>query len=204
MRIRLVLLWSATTVAAACSLAAQPDGIFRADLAYQAPGKGPRTDFTPYGTQVKLSDLPPDPRLPQGAIRPARTGILEIGPDQKSLIRILATADSGHPQDLCRLYIDRNRNGDFDDDGPALSANVSINEKTKVSWSSFNGAELQIPYASGIVEPYMVSFWSVREGLEAPFMIRYSVSSWRSGKITVDGIEALVAVMDADNNAVFD
>jgi len=85
-----------------------------------------------------------------------------------------------------------------------LSANPSLNEKTKAWWSSFNGAEMSIPYTSGIIEPYMVNFWSVREGVEAPHMMRYSVSSWRSGRVTVDGIEALVAVMDADNNAVFD
>ena len=114
------------------------------------------------------------------------------------------TADSDHPQDLCRLYIDRNRNGDFNDDGLPLLANPSLHEKTRAWWSSFNGAELSIPYSPGIVEPYMVNFWSVREGEEAPNMIRFSVFSWRSGTVTVDGVEALVAVMDADNNAVFD
>jgi thiol:disulfide interchange protein DsbD len=49
----------------------------------------------------------------------------------------------------------------------------------------------------------MVNFWAVREGGEAPNIMRYSVGSWRSGTIGVDGIEALVAVMDSDNDAVF-
>ena len=35
-------------------------------------------------------------------------------------------------------------------------------------------------------------------------MIRYSVASWRSGSVAVDGIEALVAVMDGDNNGLLD
>jgi len=204
MRILRALAWSVATFITVCCSAAQPERILRVDLAYRAPGNGPRPNFSPYGTQVQLFDLPADSRLPEGATRPARTGTLQIGPDQKSWIKILATADSGHPQDLCRLYIDRNRNDDFDDDGPPLSANPSLNEKTKAWWSSFNGAEMSIPYTSGIIEPYMVNFWSVREGVEAPHMMRYSVSSWRSGRVTVDGIEALVAVMDADNNAVFD
>jgi len=50
----------------------------------------------------------------------------------------------------------------------------------------------------------MVNFWSVRDAEEAPSVILYSVASWRSGTVTFDGIDALVAVMDADNNAVFD
>jgi len=49
-----------------------------------------------------------------------------------------------------------------------------MNEKTKARWSSFNNAEVSIPYEVGIVEPYMVSFWTVREGGEVPGVIRYS------------------------------
>ncbi len=204
MRMPLTLAWTAATVLAACSLAAQPDKILRVDLAYVAPGNGPHPNFSPYGTHVQLTDLPAGSPLPEGAARPAMTGTLEVGPDQKSWIRILATADSSHPRDLCRLYIDRNRNGDFNDDGPPLTATPSLNEKTKAWWSSMDGAELSIPYGPGIVERYMVNFWSVREGAEAPHMIRYSRSSWRSGTVMVDGVQALVAVMDGDNNAVFD
>src|ERR1035441_7539114 len=63
---------------------------------------------------------------------------------------------------------------------------------------------MSIPYGAGIVEPYMVNFWAVREGAETPNIIRYSVGSWRSGKVMVDGIDALVAVMDSNNDAVFD
>ena len=63
---------------------------------------------------------------------------------------------------------------------------------------------MSIPYGAGIVEPYMVNFWAVREGAETPNIIRYSVGSWRSGKVMVDGIDTLVAVMDSNNDAVFD
>jgi thiol-disulfide isomerase/thioredoxin len=189
--------------AAAYPVAAQQERIVRVDLAYHSPGSGPTPNFSPYGTQVKLSDSPADVQLPEEAAKPARTGIVQVGPDQKSWIKVLVTADSTHPNDLCRLYIDANRNGDFTDDGPPLTANPSLNEKTKAWWSSFNGAKMSIPYGVGIVEPYMVNFWAVREGAEAPNIIRYSVSSWRSGTVRVDGIEALVAVMDSDNDAVF-
>jgi len=189
--------------AAAHRVAGQQERVIRVDLAYQAPGSGPSPDFSPYGTQVKLSDLPVNAQLPEGAAQPAKTGTLQLGPDQKSWIKILVTSDSAHPRDLCRLYIDADRNGNFSDDGPALMAKPGLNEKTKAWWSSFNGAVLPIPYGAAIVEPYMVNFWTVRKGEETPNIIRYSVGSWRSGKVNVEGVEALVAVMDSDNDAVF-
>jgi hypothetical protein len=190
-------------LAAVYPVTGQQERIVRVDLAYHPPGNGPVPNFSPYGTQVRLLDLPADAELPEGAARPAKTGTLKVGPNQGSWIDILVTADSEHPVDLCRLYIDANRNGVFGDDGPALTANPKANEKTKAWWSSFNDAEISIPYGTGIVEPYMVNFWAVREGGEAPDMIRYSVRSWRSGRVIVEGIEALVAVMDSDNDAVF-
>jgi thiol-disulfide isomerase/thioredoxin len=183
---------------------AQQGATVRVDLMYRAPARGLKPDFSPYGTQVSLSDLPANARLPEGASRPAKDGILQIGPDRSSWIRILATADSTHPHDLSRLYLDRNRNGNFSDDGPAINATLTFQEKTKAWWSTFNNAEISIPYKAGNVEPYMIDFWAVRERDETPAIIRYSVRSWRSGTVTVDGVEALVAVMDSDNNAVFD
>jgi thiol-disulfide isomerase/thioredoxin len=141
--------------------------------------------------------------LPEGAARPAKVGAMLIGPAAKSHLQMLVTADADHPLDLCRLYLDRNRNGRFDDDGPALVAKPSQNEKTKAWWSSFAKTELQVPYASG-TEPYLVSFWIVREGEAVPDIARFSVGSWRQGEVDVDGQHALVAVMDSNNDAVFD
>src|SRR5664279_4690539 len=92
--------WFGVLFSAAYPAAGQQERIVRVDLAYHGPGKGPQPDFSPYGTQVQLSDLPADAQLPQGAARPAKTGILQVGPDRKSWIAILATADSAHPQDL--------------------------------------------------------------------------------------------------------
>jgi len=49
----------------------------------------------------------------------------------------------------------------------------------------------------------MVNVWIVREGDAAPDVLRYSVASWRSGTVTVNGVDALVAAMDGDNDGVF-
>ena len=105
--------WLGVLLAVACPVAAQQERIFHVDLAYRAPGKGPRPDFSPYGTPVQLSDLLADAQLPEGAARPAKTGTLQVGPDRTSWIPILVTADSSHPRDLCRLYIDSSRKGNF-------------------------------------------------------------------------------------------
>jgi thiol-disulfide isomerase/thioredoxin len=152
---------------------------------------------------VKLTELPADAKLPEGAIRPAKTGTIQIGPDQRSWVNILVTADPAHPLDLARLYVDQNRNGNFTDDGPVLAARYLQNDKTKAWWASFDTVGLSIPYADGISERYMVNLWSVRDGETTPDVIRFSRSSWRSGTVKVDGIDALVAVMDANNDAVF-
>ncbi|HLW75399.1 MAG TPA: hypothetical protein VKS01_00415, partial [Bryobacteraceae bacterium] len=157
--------------------AAQSEKIFHVDLAYGSPGHGPATNFTPYGTQVKLFDLPAETQLPEGAIRPAKAGTIPIGPDQRSWIKILVTADAAHPQDLDRLYIDTNRNGLFDD-GPPIAANLTQNPKTKAWSSNFNRAEFSIFYPDGISEPYMVTLWAVRDSDETPSVIRYTVISW--------------------------
>jgi thiol-disulfide isomerase/thioredoxin len=173
-------------------------------LGYGAPGHGPAPNFSPKGTQVPLTDLPAGAALPPGATRPARAGTIKIGPDDHAWMGVLATADPAHPQDLCRLFLDRNRNGRFDDDGPPLEAAPSQNAKTKAWWTSFNKIELSVPYGRGDVEPYLINVWLVRDDdAPAPGLLRYSVGSWRVGTATVNGVQALVAAMDSDNNAVF-
>ncbi|MEZ5320048.1 MAG: thioredoxin family protein [Vicinamibacterales bacterium] len=181
------------------------DGVYTVALDYRGPAEGqPRPNFSPKGTQVTLAPLPDTAPLPAGASRPARTGVLQVGPARDAWIPILATADPAHPGDLTRLFLDRNRNGDYTDDGAALEAVPSQNEKTKAWWSSFDGTDLSIPYGSGVTEPYNVSFWIVRDdGAPVPDVLRYSRRSWRSGTVTVAGVPALVAAMDGNNDAIF-
>lgn len=193
--------------AVACEPTADsPSSLVHVELAYRAPVEGqPRPNFSPKGTQVALADVAVDAALPAGAVRPAKTGTLEIGPDETSWLPVLATASGAYPDDLVQLFLDRNRDGDFGNDGDALQATPSQNAKTKAWWSSVSGVELSVPYSgTGESEPYLVNFWMVREeGAAAPDVLRYSRGSWRYGTVTVDGIPAVVAAMDADNDAVF-
>jgi thiol-disulfide isomerase/thioredoxin len=190
-------------LAAAARLSGQEQFV-RVDLAYHAPGNGPAPNFSPKGMQVTLAALAETARLPDGAAQPAKSGVMKVGPDQTSWVPVLAAADTAHPKDFSRLFVDRNRNGDFTDDGPALSATPTQNEKTKAWWSSFSKVELSIPYGHGVTEPYFVNFWIVREDeAPAPDVLRFSVGSWRSGTVTVNGIAGYVAMMDSDNDALF-
>ncbi len=177
------------------------------DLAYRAKTPGaPSPNFSPKGMQVPLAAVPETAALPAGAVRPAKTGVIKIGLDQASWIPVLATATTNHPKDLCQVFLDRNRNGNFADDGPGLTAQPTQNAKTKAWWSSIDSVELSVPYGPGKgVEPYQVNFWIVREEeADAPEILRFSVGSWRYGTVTIQGVPALVAVMDSDNNAIFD
>jgi thiol-disulfide isomerase/thioredoxin len=182
-----------------------PEQLIKVDLTYAAPGNGPAPNFSPKGTQVALKDVGPSDPLPPGAARPAKRGLIEVGPGKTSWIPVLATATAANPKDLTQLFIDRNRNGTFDDDGPAMTATPSQNDKTKAWWTSINKVELSVPYAAGVSEPFLVNFWIVREdGAAPPDILRFSRGSWRTGKTTINGVPALVAAMDSDNNAIFD
>jgi len=193
---------------AAFSLLGQPDlaaqsGVITVPLTYNAPGAGPKPNFSPKGTQVTLTAVPENQALPKGAVRPAKRGLLQVGPARDSWIPVLATASSAFPADLNQLYVDRNRNGNFSDDGPAAVATPAQNAKTKAWWSSFNAIELRVRFPEPErTEPYIVNFWVVREDASpAPDVIRYSRGSWRSGTVTVNGVQALVAAMDGNNDA---
>jgi thiol-disulfide isomerase/thioredoxin len=193
----------ALAASGACAVA-EPTEI-TVPLTYHAPGDGPKPNFSPKGTQVTLTAAADSAALPPGAVRPAKQGMLQVGPARDSWIPVLATASTAHPSDLTQIFIDANRNGDFADDGPPAMATPSQNEKTRAWWSSFNAIELRVPFPEPVrTEPYFVNFWIVREDqAPPPDILRYSRGSWRSGTVTVDGVEALVAAMDGNNDAVY-
>ena len=134
----------------AVSQTAPKEQLIKVELSYRAPADGsPKPNFSPYGTQVTLT------AAAAGAVAgpKAKTGTIKVGPDTKSWMPVAVTSDASCPNDLCRLVIDRNRNGNFNDDGPAFEAVPSQNEKTKAWWSSFNKIEVSVPYGRGVTEP---------------------------------------------------
>ena len=175
-------------------------------LTYNAPGEGPQSNFWPLGTQVPLAEVPSDEDLPPGAVHPARRGIIQVGPTRESWIPLLLTASADEPGVLTRLYLDMNRNGAFSDDGPPAVAASDRNETTGDLWHRFEGIELRVRFPEPErTEPYVVNFWFVH-GADDPApdsIIRYSRRSWRSGSVTVNGVPALVAAMDMNNDALY-
>jgi thiol-disulfide isomerase/thioredoxin len=197
----------AAVAALTATVSAQTGKIIHVPLEYRAPVDGqPKPNFSMKGMQVTLKPVADGAALPAGAMRPAKIGTMLVGPDAKSAIPVLATATAEFPKDLCLLFVDRNRNGDFSDDGAALKATPTQNAKTKAWWSSMDKSELSVPYAaSGATEKLFVSFWIVLEDESpAPDVLRFSTYSWRYGTATVNGTPVLVAAMDGDNNAVYD
>lgn len=186
-------------------VASAQDTVVRAAMTFQAPGVGPTPNFSPKGTQVPLADVEAGAALPEGSTRPAKTGTIKIGPGESSWMRVLVTSDAAHPENVSRLFLDRNRNGSFADDGEPVTAEPSVREKTGDTWVSFNRLQVVVPYSAAVSEPYVFNVWLVRAaGAPAPSLLRYSVASWRSGMTKVSGVNTLVAMMDADNNAVYD
>lgn len=180
--------------------------VITATLTYAAPIDGkPKPNFSPKGQQVPLTAAAASLKLPVGAVLPAKVGTMQLGTDPKGYTQILLTASAEYPRDLVQLWIDRNHNGDFTDDGAPLTTKPTQNEKTKAWWSTINKVEVSARYTTrATAEPYFVNFWSVREDSAAAVdIIRFSTGSWRSGTVTVNGVKALVAAMD-DNNAIFD
>ncbi len=183
----------------AAALCAQSERAFTVDLKYREPMNGLRPDFSAKAARVELKDYAASRKLPEGAARPAKTGTMALADP----VAILVTADAEHPLDYVRLYVDLNRNGDFADDGPPVTAVPSMNAKTKAWWSSFNGVKLAVHYPAGMTEPFLVEFWTVRDNDTAPGVIQYSARSWRSGKVNLDGVDATVAVIALNGDAVF-
>ncbi|HET9370251.1 MAG TPA: thioredoxin family protein [Vicinamibacterales bacterium] len=205
---RLLLLAGASAlfVAAGSWTLAEQSEVITVPLESRAPGgAGPTPNFSPAGTRVALTDLPSSQPLPKGAVRPARKGTLQVGPSRDSWVDVLAAASTPYTADLTQIFVDANRNGNFTDDGPAVVAKPSQNDKTKAWWSSFDNIELGVKFKDpDRLERFVVDMWIVRDDkAPTPDVLRYSRRSWRSGAVKVNGVDALVAAMDANNDAVY-
>jgi len=189
-----------------CNNTGNNENVHTVPLTYTVSGEGPEVNFWPSATRVALTEVPSDQALPPGAEHPARQGMVQIGPTEESWIPLLLTTGADEPDAYTRLYLDMNRNGDFSDDGPPAVVTMARNERTGDLWYRFEGIELRVRFQEPErMEPFDVNFWMVQQADEsAPdSIIRYSRRSWRSGSVTVNGVEALVAAFDGNNDALY-
>jgi thiol-disulfide isomerase/thioredoxin len=186
---------------------AAQSNVYTVPLAYYAPGEGPRPNFSPTGTRLELTELPPGKSLPAGAVHPARRGVLQVGPTPESWIPILFAAATDEPGIFTRLFVDLNRNGDFSDDGPPARASLERNERTGDTWYDFGQIDLRVRFPEPErIEPYAAGFWLLQRANEASpdsIIPVYSNRSWRSGTVTVGGVPALVMAMDMSKDALY-
>jgi thiol-disulfide isomerase/thioredoxin len=180
--------------------------VYTVPLTYNTPGEGPRPNWGPSATRVRLTELPAGQTLPAGAVQPARRGVVEVGPTAESWIPLLLTATAGEPGVFTRLYLDLNRNGDFSDDGPPAVATLERAEKTGDLRHSFGDIELPVRFSEPErTVPFGTSFWFVQspEAAAPDTIIRYTNRSWRSGSVTINGVPALVMALDASKDALY-
>jgi len=187
-------------------LAAQSN-VYTVPLTQAAPDDGPRPDFSPTGTRVPLQEVVPGEALPPGAVHPARRGMIQVGPTRESWIPILLTASADQPGAFTRLYVDTNRNGDFSDDGPPALATLQRFEGQGLARSAFGESELPVWFPEAErTEGIVASFWQIHwdANPEPDDFIQYSIRTfWRTGSVTVNGVPALVAVMDRNNDLLY-
>lgn len=202
-----------TALFAGCLLvigcAESPDqlNVYTVPLTYNTPDEGPQPNFTPSGTRVPLEEVAAGLVLPAGATHPVRRGVLQVGPTRESWIPMLLTSAVTDPGVLNRLYLDMNRNGDFSDDGPPAPAILRLNQETGNGRIVFEDIELLVRFPDPErTEPLVVQFWLMHSSAnpEPDSFIRYASDTfWRTGTVTVNGIPALVAAMDKNNDALY-
>jgi thiol-disulfide isomerase/thioredoxin len=175
-------------------------------LTYNAPGDDMGPNFSPAGRQVRLEEVAPGQALPLGAALPAQQGMVRVGATQDSWIPLLLAATAHEPGAFNRLYLDMNRNGDFSDDGPPTLAALHPNDKTGDVRHHFTGIELRVRFEEPErTEPFAVNFWFVTHAdeTEPDSVIRFTRLSWRTGSVAINGVTALVAAMDGNNDALY-
>ena len=81
--------------------------------------------------------------------------MMKVGQSEQSWIPVLATADADHPKDVCRLFLDLNRNGSFTDDGPGFTAVPTHREGSEEWRTSFSNVTLSLPGVGNSPEPFV-------------------------------------------------
>jgi thiol-disulfide isomerase/thioredoxin len=163
---------------------------------------------------VRLTDAVPDstrqlrwsPKGEQLVLGPAAETVLRLGgPDALPIaLRLQRSTDSPY---FDQLWIDRDRNGVFDDGGPVTSEPKESRGKI---WSSFD-AVLEVP----VIDPesgqpdrnaYAVAFWFVHDPLDdlPSNILRFSRRGWMQGDAVIDGVPARIMLTESHMDGVFD
>lgn len=130
---------------------------------------------------------------------------LALGPEGMPPIDLRLIKGEGSPH-FNRLFIDLNRDGEFD---TTELHDTEVSEARNKFWSSFD-AVVGIPVVdpgtgTRAVNPYPLSLWYVEDPRvpdEEP-VIRFSRGGWMEGTLVLDGIDAVVMVTESEMDGIF-
>jgi thiol-disulfide isomerase/thioredoxin len=150
--------------------------------------------WSPYGQQLTLTE-----------VADGMHAKLTLGPEGTPPIDLRLMKGKGSPY-FNRLFIDLNRDGDFD---PTELHETEVSESRNKFWSSFDavvGIPVVDPETGGeAVNPYALSLWYVEDPRvpEEEPVIRFSRRGWMEGSLTLDGIDAVIMVTESAMDGVF-
>lgn len=144
-------------------------------------------------------------KLPLTVVEGGMDAQLLLGPEgtQPIALRLARSAGAEH---FDRLFVDFDRNGDFDE-GEILETTPT--ERNNKFWSSFDTV-VDVPVVDPLsgapdTNPYALGFWYVEDPRapdEEP-VIRFSRHGWMEGTAEIDGVEAVVLVTESVMDGVY-
>ena len=166
-------------------------------LAAQAPDAdaGRSLRWSPKGEQLLLAQA-------GGGL----TTNLRLGPDGTPALPIRLEKGEGQIR-YSRLLIDRNRDGAFEENERVETEPKEIRGKF---WSSFE-TTVDVPAVDpddgvDVVNGYPLSFWFVDDPnvVEEELVLRFSRRGWMEGRVSIEGVDAVVLLTESVMDGVFD
>ncbi len=101
------------------------------------------------------------------------------------------------------LYIDRNRNLDFTDDGPALAGKNAHVETRDLDYTEFTNVALDLYFGKDVSERHQFTLYAwYPRGAPLEHLLMIS-SSWREGEIEIEGVAMRLALFDDDCDGIY-
>lgn len=160
-----------------------------------APSATESLRWSPKGAKVELVEQ-------HGAL----LGSFALGPKESARIAVKLEKSAGASH-FDVLWLDRNRNGSFDEDEKLTTTPSETRGKF---WSSFTAMlDIQIPAekdASATSRLYPLDLWFVEDPAEpdAAPALRWSRRGWHEGECVIDGKPAFVLITEMEMDGIFD
>ena len=165
----------------------------------------------PYATVQRLDLTPADSieiplKIPDNRQATALVTTVTLGNSGQAIFLLLAKSDpSNHYFD--QLYIDRNKDRDFTNDGAPYKSDGQFVKSRNQHFTEFGRVALPYDWQQGNTlteEPFLCKIYFWYPDLGQPKTCSLLRLSWREGSFQFNDQQAMVAVVDDDANGVFD